>query len=85
MTEMTETQIEWAKMFAEGRVSARKYNRPPEMLFAECWYPTVAGKPVRNANAPEHGYDTRADAVKAAKSYRDSCRAALVPMGGKGD
>ena len=78
MTVIPADKIELAKRFAAGRIGAVQRNRGPETCFQPCWHPRVAGRNVRNADTPGDGYNTRDEAIEAAKRYRASCRNALA-------
>jgi hypothetical protein len=66
------------KRFATARASAAKLSRGPDQHFAPCWWPKLAGRYVRNSGDPEDGFDTRDQAIDAARRYRASCQTALA-------
>jgi hypothetical protein len=71
-------KIELAKQFAAARASAVQRNLGPDHKWRTCWFPALATRGVRNSDTPDRGYDTRAEAVEAARMYRQSCRDALA-------
>lgn len=67
---------------SRGRPSAAMSRLGPEHGFALRWKPTVAGERVRNADDPEDGFETKPEAVAAARRYRESCREVLAETNG---
>lgn len=48
---------------------------------ADAWLPRLKGEFVRNPDDPAAGYETRQDAVAAARRWRESCRRWLAERG----
>lgn len=69
--------VERAKVFAGGRCTAERFCKPPEQKFAEAWYPKIAGLYVRPDGMPEHGYDTKAEALDGARWFKAHAQAVL--------
>lgn len=66
------------RSFAAARASAGVLRQGPETKFKPGWFPRLAGEFVRNADDPQHGYETRADALAAARRWRAACQEALI-------
>jgi hypothetical protein len=62
------------RIFAESRASAGVLCQGPETKFRPCWFPKLAQQFVRNADDPKTGYNSRDDALAAARRYRTACR-----------
>lgn len=77
-TQTTETTaLRRAQAFAAARASAGVLCQGPEMKFKSGWFPRLAGEFVRNADDPQHGYETRDGALAAARRWRASCKAVI--------
>ena len=74
---MAEDMITRAAFFANGRCTAVKFCKPPEQQFAETWYPRIGGQFVRPEGMPQHGYDTRAEAIEGARWFKAYARDVL--------
>lgn len=70
---------EKCRFFATGRCGTRRFSLPPEQGLVERWRPTISGRGVRLAGAPEHGYLTRADALHAAQKFKAASKSHLTP------
>lgn len=73
MTDHDQTTVDLARSFARGRAGARSVYLS-SAFDRVCWLPRLAGRNVRNADDPDDGYSTEAEAVAAAKRYRENCR-----------
>lgn len=69
--------LEKAKMFAKARLGVDRCSAPPEQGLADRYKPKLGRSVVRWHGEPEHGYLTYAEALQAAREYRDACRAML--------
>lgn len=74
--------MELCAKFANGRCTAsggHLIGKDFEKALArgERWLPKVAGRYVTNTKRKNYGYKTREGALKAARQYRDKCRAYL--------
>jgi hypothetical protein len=63
-----------ARIFADSRANAGVRWQGPETNFQPGWFPKLAQQFVRNADDPKTGYDSRCDALAAARRYRAACR-----------
>lgn len=72
----TQHRIEIAKGFAAARRAlAARHLLGPDLGTAELrWLPLLNRQTVRNSDDPPLGFATRAEAVAAARRYRQSCR-----------
>lgn len=78
MTErLSEHFKERAAWFAKARLSVQRWAAPPSDLFATRYRPALGGQLVRPADMPEHGYQTREDAVAGGRAFKEACLQAL--------
>ena len=75
--EMTKTQRALSRRFADARASAGQITLGPDQRFRRVYMPRLAGEFVRNPDDPEHGFETRDLALRAARAFRHRCWAAL--------
>lgn len=63
------------RSFIKARPSAAVRHLGPTLEKAtDAWLPRLNGEFVRNPDDPAMGYETRQDAVAAARRWRESCR-----------
>lgn len=66
---MTADRQQFLESLARGKCSAVSRRFSPDMNLR--WMPTIAGKIMTGGDLPFGGFGTRADAIAAAKRFRD--------------
>jgi len=69
-----EEQRALAVKFASGNCTVREAMLGPAHDFKKVYRPRVASRYVHNSDDPEDGFATRAEALAAARRFKENCR-----------
>jgi hypothetical protein len=83
MDAQTEKFMALAAEFASAELRTYRCSAPPEEGLKARWKPMLGNKIVRLATTPEHGYLTQAEAIDAARTYKENCRIIVARQTGK--
>ena len=69
--------VERCRFYAAGRVGSRRTCGPPETQYAVRYRPTVGGQAVAPRDGPRFGFESRGDAIEAARQFKADARFVL--------
>lgn len=72
------TFTEKCQFFSTGKAGVREGAAGPDLRFAPRYRPTIGGQGVAPRDMPEFGYETRGEALTAARKFKMSARDALA-------